>query len=123
MREPIEKMPVAMEQPGGFRLLSPGTWGGMVVEYLECGEAIDLTPMFEGLPDDKCTCPHWGYMLRGTLHIQYADGTQEDVKPGDVCYMPEGHTASFEAGSAMIFFSPEAEQRVVGEHIAKKMGG
>ena len=122
MREQVEKMPVGMELPG-FKLLSPGTWGGMVVEYFECAEGVDLGPMFEGLPDDKCSCPHWGYMLKGAMHVQYADGTEEEIRPGDVYYMPEGHTGSFAAGSAMVFFSPEAEQKVVGEHIAKKLQG
>ena len=27
----------------------------------------DLAPLFEGLPDDRCQCPHWGYVLRGKL--------------------------------------------------------
>ena len=122
MREQTDNLPVAMEQPG-FKLLSPGTWGGMVVEYLECTERIDLRPMLEGLPDDKCTCPHWGYMLRGALHSQYAEGTEEVIRSGDVFYMSKGHTGWFEAGSAMIFFSPEVEQRVIAEHLAKKMQG
>ena len=43
-REQIQKVPVAMEQPG-FRTLSPGTWGGMVVEYFECDQRIDFGPV------------------------------------------------------------------------------
>ena len=122
MREQKEKMPVAMEQPG-LKLLSPGAWGGMVVEYLDCTERFDFGPMMEGFPDDKCPCPHCGYMLKGTLHIQYADGTEEVIKNGDVYYMPEGHTGWIEPGSAMILFSPEEESKIVEEHIAKKMQG
>ena len=49
MREQLEKMPVAMEL-SGFRLLSPGSWGDLVVEYFECEEKIDFGPMLEGLP-------------------------------------------------------------------------
>ena len=122
MREQMTNMPVALDQPG-LKLLCPGTWGGMVVEYLECTERIDFGPMLEGLPDDKCPCPHWGCMLRGAMHLQYADGTEEVIKDGDVCYTPKGHTAWCEPGSAMVLFSPEAEQKVVAEHIAKKMQG
>ena len=122
MREQKENMPVIVEQPG-FKALSSGTWGGMVVEYFECTERIDVSPMMKGLPDDKCPCPHWGYMLKGALHIQYTDGTEEVIEDGDVFYMPEGHTGWFEPGSAMIYFSPEAELKVVAEHVAKKMQG
>lgn len=122
MREQIGKMPIAMEQPG-IKLLSPGTWGGMFVEYLECTERLDFGPLLEGLPHNLCPCPHWGYMLEGALHIQYADGTEEVIGEGDACFMPKGHTGWFEAGSAVILFSPEAESRQVSEHIAKKMQG
>ena len=122
MREQVDKLPSALELPG-FRLLSPGAWGGMVVEYIECPEQVDLDPMFKGLPGDKCSCPHWGYMLKGAMHIEYADGTEEKIRPGDVCYMPAGHTGSIEAGSAMVLFSPEAEQKVIAEHFARKMQG
>ena len=122
MREQKENMPVIMEQPG-LKLLSPGTWGGIVVEYLDCTERIDFGPMLEGLPADKCPCPHWGYMVKGAFHVQYADGTEEVIKSGDVYYMPEGHTGWCEPGSAMILFSPEAEAKVVAEHFAKKMQG
>lgn len=122
MREQKENMPVAMEQPG-LKLLSPGAWGGIVVEYLDCTERIDFGPMLEGLPDDRCPCPHWGYMVKGAFHVQYADGTEEVIKSGDVYYMPEGHTGWCEPGSAMILFSPEAEAKVVAEHFAKKMQG
>ena len=26
---------------------------------------MDPTPMFQGLPDDRCQCPHWGYVIKG----------------------------------------------------------
>jgi hypothetical protein len=122
VREHTENMPVAIEMPG-LKVLSPGVWGGMVVEYFECTERIDLRPMLEGLPDDKCPCPHWGYMLKGALHLHYTDGTEEVIKAGDMCYLPAGHTGWFEAGSSMVYFSPEAEQKVVAEHLSKKMQG
>ena len=125
MREQIQEMPVAMEQPGlkMLKVVSPDAWGGMVVEYFECAERIDFGPMFEGLPNNLCPCPHWGYMLKGALHIQYADRTEEVIKAGDACYMPQGHTGWCEPGSAMIIFSPEAEANQLAEHVAKKMQG
>jgi hypothetical protein len=122
MREQLGKMPVANELPG-FKLFSPGTWGGLVVEYLECAEKFDIRPMLEGLPDNLCPCPHWGYMLKGTIHIEYKDGTEEVIEEGDAFHMPKGHSGWFEAGSKMILFSPEAESKQLAEHISKKMQG
>jgi quercetin dioxygenase-like cupin family protein len=62
-------------------------------------------------------------MLKGAVHVQYADKTEEVVKTGDAFYMPAGHIGWAEAGSAMILFSPEAEAMQVAEHVAKKMQG
>ena len=122
MREQVQDMHVAMELPA-LKVLSPGTWGGMVFEHIECADRLDLGPTMEGLPGNLCPCPHWGYMLKGAFHGQYADKTQEVIKEGDAFYMPEGHTGWFEAGSAMILFSPEAEAHQVAEHVARKMQG
>lgn len=105
----------------GFKLRTPGAWGGMVVEYCECAERIDVSPMFTGLPGDKCPCFHWGYMLRGAFHAEYADGSEEVIQEGDIYYLPGAHTGWFEPGSAMIVISPETEAKVVHEHIAKAM--
>ncbi len=122
MREQLEKMPIANELPG-FTLFSPGTWGGLSVEYLDCAEKLDMGPMLEGLPDNQCPCAHWGYMLKGALHIKYKDGTEEVIAEGDAFYMPKGHTGWFEAGSKTVLFSPEAESKQLAEHVAKKMQG
>ena len=71
---------------------SPVTWGGMAIALMELPAGADATPLLKGLPDDKCQCAHWGYVLKGSLHIGYADGTEEVVKAGDVFYFPPGHT-------------------------------
>ena len=62
-------------------------------------------------------------MLRGACHMEYADGREEVIEEGEVYYMPAAHTGWMEPNSAMLVFSPEAEARVVQEHIAKSMGG
>ena len=120
MREQVKDMPTDREGPG-FRLASPGNWGGMVVEYQENADRRDVGPALEGLPGDLCPCPHWGYVLAGALHVRYADNTEEACKEGDAFYIPPGHTGWFEAGSSVVFFSPEAEATQVAEHVAKKM--
>jgi len=122
MRKQLEKMPVTMEMPGS-RVLSSGSWGGLVVEYFDCTDRVDLGPILEGLPGNMCQCPHWGHMVKGAFHVQYADGSEEEIRGGDLYYMPEGHTGWIEPNSAMILFSPEAEAKVVADHVAKKMEG
>lgn len=33
----------------------------------------DLAPLMKGLPDDRCQCPHMGYVLRGRVTFRFAD--------------------------------------------------
>ena len=34
----------------------------------------------QGLPDDLCQCPHWGYVTAGSITVRYADGTEETTR-------------------------------------------
>ena len=29
--------------------------------------------MPQGLPDDQCQCPHWGYVISGTMTFRFVD--------------------------------------------------
>lgn len=40
-----------------------------------------------------CEAPHFQYHVAGTLHVQMADGTEFDAKPGDVTALPANHDA------------------------------
>jgi hypothetical protein len=100
-----------------------GGLGGMVIAYDELPAGVDITPMLEGLPDDKCHCPHWGYVLKGAIRLRYTDGKEEVVRAGEVFYVASGHTALVEEDLAMIEISPEKEYNEVMEHIVSKMSG
>lgn len=58
MRQLTTDLPVTNEAPG-LRIHN-AEWGGMVVGYIEVPAGTDFTPLFEGLPNDACHCPHWG---------------------------------------------------------------
>ena len=34
---------------------------------------MDPAPLFHGLPQDRCQCPHWGVVLSGRIIFRYAD--------------------------------------------------
>lgn len=40
-----------------------------------------------------CEAPHFAYQVRGTLRVHMADGTEFDVKAGDLTVIPPGHDA------------------------------
>lgn len=113
-----ENLPVTMEAPRTKMHMQTG-WGGMAVAY-NVMPGVDSKPMFKGLPNDSCPAPHWGYMLKGTMHLTYNDGTKETVSTGDLFYMPAGHNATADSEIAWIEFSPEKELKQVFDHLAKK---
>ena len=41
----------------------------------------------------SCLAPHFQYHLAGTLHVVMDDGTEVDLKAGDVSSLPPGHDA------------------------------
>jgi quercetin dioxygenase-like cupin family protein len=41
----------------------------------------------------SCLAPHFQYHLSGTLHVVMDDGTEMDLKAGDVSSLPPGHDA------------------------------
>jgi hypothetical protein len=97
------------------------TWGEILVRHIDLPAGVDFTPLFKGLPDDRCQCPHWGYVLRGAITVQYADGTQETSSAGDVYYWPGNHTGWTDEGVAFVEFSPAEQLQPVLEHLAAQL--
>ena len=42
---------------------------GYTVNFTSFREDIDGTPLLKGLPDDRCQCPHWGYVITGRIDL------------------------------------------------------
>lgn len=109
-----------MQAPGTIMRGLAG-YGGMTVAFNELPAGTDFTPMFQGLKNNSCHCPHWGYLLEGELLIKYDDGTEEIITTGDVFYLQPGHTAIVQTDTKFIDFSPEKELKEVLDHVSKKM--
>lgn len=91
-------------------------------EYFTLGAGVDTTPLFQGLDGNACQCPHWGYVLQGTITTTAADGTEETVNTGDLFYWPPGHNVRVDADAEIIMFSPQNEHTVVIDHMKEKVG-
>jgi hypothetical protein len=82
---------------------------------------VDATPLLKGLPDDRCQCPHWGYVIAGEMIFRYADH-EETYRAGDAFYTPPGHVPVIhEPGTEIVMFSPTAELRTTEEVMARNM--
>jgi hypothetical protein len=93
----------------GLVLDYTGELDGYTVNFVTFREDVDHTPLLVGLPDDRCQCPHWGYVLKGRLTYRFAD-REEVFEAGDAFYLPPGHVpVGNEPGSEILQFSPTEE--------------
>jgi hypothetical protein len=80
----------------------------------------DPAPLFAGLPDDRCQCPHWGYVVAGKVTFRYTDHDETYVA-GDAYYGAPGHLPLVTAGTQVIEFSPTKDHAETMEVIGSNM--
>ena len=97
-----------------------GNLDGYTVNFVSIRQDHDLAPMLSGLPGGRCSCPHWGYVLKGRMIVRYADH-EEVCEAGDAFYMPPGHTPAAEAGTEFIQISPSDQLQEVEAAVVKAM--
>jgi hypothetical protein len=93
---------------------------GTTIQFLTFREDVDATPLMRGLPNDRCNCPHWGYVFKGRLIFDLADG-EEVYEAGEAFYITKGHVPHAEPGTEYLQFSPAEELHVVSEQMQKNM--
>ena len=94
---------------------------GYTVNFVTFRADVDGTPLLKGLPDDRCQCPHWGYVVSGAVTFRYADRDERCVA-GDAFYTPPGHIpVKHEPGTELVMFSPTPELRVTEEVMQRNM--
>lgn len=96
-------------------------WGGMAVDINKAPAGTDFTPLLEGLENDKCQVPHWGYIIEGAVRIIFEDGTETVFSEGEAFFMKPGHTAIVEKDLFLVSFSPEHAMHDLVDHINEKV--
>ncbi|MGH7686332.1 MAG: cupin domain-containing protein [Candidatus Dormibacteria bacterium] len=119
-----EEAPILVDEPvitGRYVELGPYT-----LAYESFPTDFDPAALFQGLPDDRCQCPHWGVVTSGELVIRYADHV-ESYAAGDAYYVEPGHLPHPQAGTDVVEFSPtdalQATMAVVGANMAPQENG
>jgi hypothetical protein len=92
-------------------------WGDMRLDFAKF-PPHNLAPLLKGLPDDRCQCPHWGYLFKGSIIVRYADH-EETISAGQAFYMPPGHAPEALEECELIQFSPSEQLREVIEVITR----
>ncbi len=86
---------------------SAADWGPMRIDFAAF-PPHNLAPLLKGLPDDRCQCPHWGYLFRGKILVRYADH-EELIEEGQAFYMAPGHAPEALEACELVQFSPTPE--------------
>ncbi len=97
-----EELPVAMAVEG-FESREV-EWSDVTVEWDTTTRSLDLAPFLEGLPGDRCQCHHYGYMIKGSLIVQYTDH-EETIGAGRVFHIAPGHLPLARAGTEWVEFT------------------
>ena len=127
MRIQKNDVPVKINAPGAVarqkRDFGDATgYGKMGAEYFTLDKGTDIAPLLQGLEDDLCHAPHWGYLLKGKLTVTYKNNDTEDVNSGDLFYWPPGHTVKVGQDAELVLFSPQQEHTSVMDHMNRKLG-
>jgi len=128
MRIAIQDIPARIDVPGAKARQktdfgSAAGYGTISGEYFSLGAGTDIAPLLQGLKNDLCHSPHWGYLLEGELTVTFADGASEAVNGGDLFYWPPGHTVKVAVDAEVILFSPQHEHGEVIDHMLARMTG
>jgi hypothetical protein len=91
--------------------------GGYTVGFETFRQDADGTPLFRGLPDDRCQSSHWGYVFAGRVTFRFAEH-EEVHEAGDAYYAPPGHVPVIAAGTEVVEFSPTGEYERTMEIVA-----
>jgi hypothetical protein len=94
--------------------------GDYTVSFETFKQDIDAAPYFRGLPDDRCTCVHLGYVSSGQITFRYADHEETYVE-GDAYVAPPGHTPVIAAGTSTVEFTRTVELEPVMDVIGRNL--
>ena len=118
MRGSKQDVPVSMDM-GGV-VIREVEWGDLNVALESFPAGVDSAPIFKGLPDDRCQCPHWGYVIAGRLRVRYKEH-EEILAAGDAYYLAPGHTTVFDEDTELVEFSPKGEYQKTIEVAARNV--
>lgn len=116
----VSKASATKVQDIGIGQVHEDVAGGYEFSFIELREASDLAPWLVGLPDDRCISRHWGYVTKGRITFTFADHT-ETFEAGDAFYVEPSHTPAMDAGTEVLFISPEEESAIVTAAIERNL--
>jgi hypothetical protein len=123
-----DDIPTKIDVPGAIARQATGfgdvsSYTSLGAEYFSLGAGTDIAPLLQGLHDNSCDAPHWGYLISGEVVVSYTDGTEETCVGNDLFHWPAGHSVRVTSDAEVIMFSPQAEHGAVMDHMLAVMAG
>lgn len=116
----VSKANAAKVQDIGVGIVHEDIVDGYEISFLDLNTESDLAGLLKGLPDDRCPCPHWGYVVKGTVTFTFADHA-EVFEAGDAFYVPPSHTPAVAAETEFVLISPAEQIAEVNAAIQRNM--
>ena len=113
-RIPRQDVPVAIAD--GELEVRVQDHAGLMVGFVRLPAGADLRPATQGLHDDLCQCPHWGYLIKGRVKMHTRVG-EHVYEAGDAFYWAPGHAPEALEDCEYVDFSPTDEFNHVLDHI------
>jgi hypothetical protein len=103
-----DDLPVVFESEGVGKACHLAE-GPMTLQWESWEAGMDARPLYRGLPDDRCQCHHYGYVIRGSLRFETADGEQV-LRAGQAYHLAPGHLPlPLEESVEVVEFTDSAE--------------
>jgi hypothetical protein len=113
----LDNLPVTVDGPGVE--IRETEAGALTVALVRLERGHDARPLFKGLPDDLCQCPHWGYVIRGTVRVWTTSGS-DIYRTGQAFYWPPGHAPEALEDAEFLEISPTAELALLRRHLTDR---
>jgi hypothetical protein len=109
-------------------LAGPGTeirradFGGLAMCLIRLDAGVTTHALFAGLPDGRCQCAHWGYIISGTMRVHGAGGAR-DYSAGEAYYWEPGHNLEAVTDAEYLEITRSAEYDSLMDHCRAAMTG
>lgn len=111
----LDRLPVVVDE--GEVEIRAVEAGDLTISRVKLAKGHDARARFKGLPDDLCQCPHWGYVIKGSLRVWTADGSS-DIVAGQAFFWPPGHAPEALEETEFLEISPTDELQALYTHLA-----
>ena len=109
-----------LEGPGvGIRRMDAG---GLAICIIRLDAGVRTDPLFAGLPEDRCQCAHWGYIITGTMRVHSRDGAR-DFEAGETYYWAAGHNLEAVTNAEYVEITRSEDYDALMAHCKRVMSG